>query len=124
MTRILLALAGLAALTACASAPQHTASAPAGQRDCFRSENISGYSVIAERTLRIDVGANRRFALTTESSLRGAERELRLGVQSGSGFLCEGDALNVRIFAAGPPERFWQVVRIERLPDEAPVEGS
>lgn len=124
MIRMAFAAAALSALAACASAPQQNVAGPDGQRDCFRNENVSGYSVTGDRTLRVDVGPSRAYALTTESSLQSARREIQLGLQTGSGFICEGDALNVRIQADGPPQRTWQVIRVERLPEEAPVEGS
>lgn len=124
MPRLLITTAALLGLAACASAPQQNAAGPDGQRDCFRNENVSGYSVTGDRTLRVDVGPTRAYALTTESSLQSARREIQLGLQTGSGFICEGDALNVRIQAAGPPQRTWQVIRVERLPNDAPVEGS
>lgn len=120
---LLLAAAGLA-LAACAAQGRTEASAPPAGRDCFRAAEINGYGVMGDRTLRVDVGANRRYALTTSSTLAGARSEIQLGVQADTGFICEGEALAVRIVSLRDPSRVWQVTDIARLPDEAPIEGS
>ncbi|MGE0594966.1 MAG: DUF6491 family protein [Hyphomonadaceae bacterium] len=124
LRKLLSAAAGLG-LAACATqqTPAQTA-IPGDGRDCFRAADINGYSVIADRTLRVDVGANRRYALTTTSTLQGARSEIQLAVQADSGFICEGEALSVRIISLRQPSQTWQVTNIARLPDEAPVEGS
>ena len=120
---VLIAAMGLG-LAACASTSSQTTGAAPEGRDCFRNNDITGFSVTGERTMRLDVSTRGRYQLTTATSLLGARQALQIAVESGPGFICEGDALNVRLIAPGPPRQFWNVVRIERLPDEAPVEGS
>lgn len=62
-----------------------------GPRQCFNASSVSGFRVVNDRTVDLDVGANRSYRaelLGTCPDVRGA---LGVGIQTqgGSGFVCD-----------------------------------
>lgn len=112
-------LAGLAlTLAACAAAGTQTtasATAPSG-RDCFRNEDINGFNVEDENRVRIRVGANRNYFLTTDWNARQLSWSHVLAIRSQTGWICTGSPMDVRIVGS-QPVRSYYITNIERGPD-------
>lgn len=127
MIRIMLA-AGAALLAAgCASTDQtaSTAAAAPGGRDCFNARSVNGFGVIDARTVRVDVGANRAYALTLMSDARELNYNERLGIESDQNWICTGNGLGVQVHSIDRNfPRSWPVTAIARLPDEQASAGS
>lgn len=122
MIRTILAAAALALSAGCAATQQSTADARAG-RDCFNANSISGFGVIDARTVRVDVGPSRAYALTLFSNASELRFNERIGVEaSPSDWVCVGDGvtgLTVHSFDR-PVRRSWPVTAVARLPETAP----
>jgi hypothetical protein len=56
-------LFALAATAACAAAGQAAAQTPGGQRDCFYSRNINGFTAVDDETVNIRVGVRDVYQL-------------------------------------------------------------
>ncbi|MGE0739886.1 MAG: DUF6491 family protein [Hyphomonadaceae bacterium] len=120
MNRLGLVLCALA-LSACASTEQ-TAQSGEG-RDCFRSEQVSGYSLVDDRHIGLSVGASRRYVLTTNWNARDLDWSHAIAIRSTTGLICTGNGLGVDVIG-GDPQRTYAIVGIERAPDDAPQQGS
>jgi hypothetical protein len=111
------------AMSACASTTANeTASTPGPGRDCFSSENVSGYNYIDNEHIQITVGANRRYILTTMFNARDLDWTNAIALRSSSGWICTGNGLGVEIIGGAPssPNRTYPITGIERAPDPAP----
>jgi hypothetical protein len=118
----LIALAGLG-LAACASTTE-TAASGGGDRDCFRSEHVSGYSIVDDNHVRITIGASRNYILTTMFNARDLDWTHAIAIRSSTGFICTGNGLGVELIG-GEPRRNYPISSIERAPDDPPpVQGS
>ncbi len=119
MVRYTLFAAALA-LAACAT-PQDSASnsaSPAG-RDCFNSNSVSGYSYIDNQHVGINVGANRRYVLTTMFNARDLDWTQAIALRSSNGWVCTGNGVGVEVIG-GDPRRTYPITAITRAADEAP----
>ena len=122
MIRMLTAIICLWTLAACAStAPgsEQTASS----RDCFRSEQVSGYNVIDNNHVGLRVGASRQYILTTMWNSRDLDWTHAIAIRSATGRICTGNGLGVDLIG-GDPQRTYPVSAITRAPGEEPVQGS
>jgi hypothetical protein len=122
MKSILTALLCLWTLAACAStdpAGDQTASS----QDCFRSEHVSGYSVIDDHNIAVSIGASRRYTLTTNWNARDLDWTHAIAIRSATGRICTGNGLGVDLIG-GDPQRTYPVSRVTRAPDENAVQGS
>ncbi|MDX2276445.1 MAG: DUF6491 family protein [Hyphomonadaceae bacterium] len=119
---ILLAATALFTLAACATAETDTAgAAPPADRDCFNVANVSGFSSIDDNHVRLSVGANRAYALTTSPRIIEARYFEHLGIRSTTNWICTGNGLGVDLIVPnGIPENY-RVTEIVRLPDDAPA---
>jgi len=118
MVRALM-FAGLAlALAACASAgaTTETAGAAPANRDCFRNEDINGFNVVDDNHVRVRVGANRTYILTTDWNASHLSWAHVLTVRSQTGWICTGSPMDVRIVGS-QPVRSYYITNIERGPD-------
>jgi hypothetical protein len=116
-------LAGVLALSACASTTGPTASATQpGGRDCFRSTDVSGYNVVDDHHVSLSVGARRHYILTTDWNVRDLNWSEQIALHSGIGWICTGNGLGVEV-SGGQPHRTYPVSGIARAPDPAP-QGS
>lgn len=122
MKSILTAILCLWTLAACASTEaggQQTASSS----DCFRSEQVSGYSVIDNDHVGLSVGASRRYVLTTMFNARDLDWTHAIAIRSATGRICTGNGLGVQLIG-GDPQRTYPVSAIARAPDDNPAQGS
>lgn len=122
MLRIAL-IAGALALSACASSTNATASNAGGDRDCFRSLDVRGYSVVDEHRVKLRVSPAREYILTIPQNSRELDWTHAISVRSSSNFICVGDPSGVQLMGGEPPMPF-QVTHIERAPTEHADQGS
>ncbi|WP_395645753.1 DUF6491 family protein [Terricaulis sp.] len=119
----LLAAAAALSLGACASTETaDNGSSGGGNRDCFRSLDVSGYGVIDESHIRVSVGANRHYSLGIRQNTRDLDWTHAIAIRSTTSFICTGNGLGVQL-VGGDPALTYPVTSIERLPDP-PVTGS
>ncbi len=107
------------ALAACATPESATEGAAPAGRDCFNSDNVSGYSYIDDRHVAVTVGASRRYVLTTMFNANDLDWTNAIAIRSSTGWICTGNGLGVEIIG-GEPRRNYPITSIERAPDEAP----
>jgi hypothetical protein len=118
-----LAITALVALSACATEPGDQAAAPA-DRDCFNANNVTGFSYVDENHIRLSVGANRNYTLTTMFNARDLDWTQAIAIRSTTNWICTGNGLGVELIG-GDPRRTYPINEIAREPDEAqPVQGS
>lgn len=120
MLRIFTALICLWTLAACAST---ATPGNQGSLDCFRSDQVSGYTVIDNYNIGLNVGASRRYVLTTSWNARDLDWTHAIAIRSATGRVCTGNGLGVELIG-GDPRRTYPVSAIARAPDDAPVQGS
>jgi hypothetical protein len=119
---ILLAAAALT-LVACSStagAPTETASAPA--QDCFRNDDIFGYSVLDDHNVEVRA-RGREYIFTTSWNARDLDWTQAIAIRSTTSWICTGNGLGVEIIG-GDPQRRYPVNGITRKPEEPEPTGS
>ncbi|MGH6952192.1 MAG: DUF6491 family protein [Vitreimonas sp.] len=122
MRRMGIVIAAMA-LAACASDPGAHQSA-ATSNDCFRTGDVSGYSVIDDTHVGFSVGASRRYVLTTMWNANSLDWTSAIAIRTATGRVCTGNGLGVELIG-GEPRRTYPIVSVERAPDDAPaVQGS
>lgn len=104
-------------LAACASTGADTAGA--GDRECFRSENVNGFNMVDRNTIEIRVGASRRYLLTTNWPTTELNFAERIAIRSTTGQICTGNGLGVEIIGGHPPIAY-PIQGIVRAPEPAP----
>jgi hypothetical protein len=113
-------IAAALALTACATQQETAAtSTPPAGRDCFNSDLVSGYTYVDNQHVGINVGANRKYVLTTMFNARDLDWTRAIALRSTSGWICTGNGLGVEVIG-GDPRRTYPITEIVRAPDEAP----
>lgn len=122
MIRIFTALICLWTLAACAStdAPGNQSAAT---RDCFNSDQVSGYGVIDDHNISVSIGASRRYILSTTWNARDLDWTQAIAIRSSTGRICVGNGLGVSLIG-GEPQRTYPVTQISRAPDDNAVQGS
>lgn len=120
MLRILV-IASALALSACATGEQATANS-GESRDCFRTLDVRGYSVLDEHRIGVRVSSQRQYALTIPTNTRDLDWTHAIAIDSVTSFICVGRPSGVTLVGGEPVFRH-QVTAIERIPTEA-VEGS
>jgi len=121
MIRIFTALICLWTLAACASTD--TADSQSAARDCFNSDQVSGYGVIDNHNISVSIGASRRYILSTTWNARDLDWTHAIAIRSSTGRICVGNGLGVTLIG-GDPQRTYPVTQISRAPDDDPVQGS
>ncbi len=109
-------------LSACAATP-HTVSANAAERDCFFAESVSGYSVVDDHNVRVNVGASRAYILSTNWNARDLDWTQTIAIRSTLGRICTGNGLGVDIIG-GDPRRTYPITSIARAPEEPANQGT
>lgn len=122
MLRIAL-IASALTLSACASSTGATASNAGSERDCFRSVDVRGYSVVDEHRVKLRISPAREYILTIPQNSRDLDWTHAISVRSASSFICVGDPSGVRLMGGDPPMPFM-VTNIERAPIETADQGS
>jgi hypothetical protein len=125
MKRILTAFSAIFALwtlAACASTAPGDGQPP-NSRDCFRSEQANGFTVIDNTHIGLSVGASRNYVLTTMWNARDLDWTQAIALRSTTGLICTGNGLGVELIG-GDPQRTYPIVSIDRAADDQPVEGS
>ncbi len=122
MIRIFTALICLWTLAACATTPS-SGDQTANASDCFRSEQVAGYSVIDNNHIKLSVGASRDYVLTTMWNARDLDWTHAIAIRSATGRICTGNGLGVELIG-GDPQRTYPVSQVARAPDDNPVQGS
>lgn len=120
MRTLILAAAALA-LTACATQTTQTAETPTG-RDCFRNDDVFGYNIVDDHSVRVRVGT-RHYILTTNWNARDLDWSQAIALRSTNGWICTGNGLGVEIIGGRPP-RTYPVNVIAREPEAPPATGS
>lgn len=95
-----LAISAALALSGCVSAPAPT------DRDCFLNRQINGYSVIDNHHVRVSVGANRHYVLTTDWNAHDLEWGEVIAIRSSSDWICAGSGLGVDLIGGQPRRRY------------------
>ena len=117
----ILAIAALA-LASCASLETQTAAT--SDRDCFRPDDVSGYTVIDDNHIGVSVGANRDYVLTTLFNARDLDWTRAIAIRSSTSWICTGNGLGVSL-VGGDFNRTYPVNGIARAPETEPaVQGS
>lgn len=122
MKRILTAILCLWTLAACATT-EATDRQSASSRDCFNSDQVSGYSVVDDHNIAVSIGASRRYILTTNWNARDLDWTQAIAIRSATGRICTGNGLGVDLIG-GDPRRTYPVSQVARAPDDNPVQGS
>lgn len=122
MIRIFTALICLWTLAACAST-DGASNQTASSSDCFQSDQVNGYSVIDNNHIKLSVGANRDYILTTLWNARDLDWTHAIAVRSATGRICTGNGLGVELIG-GDPRRNYPVSEIARAPADETVQGS
>lgn len=116
----------LSTIVACAPQPlAGRASAPvsAGARQCFSSQNVSGFNLVGERAVDLRVGANRVYRAELFGFCPGLRSALGVGVRArgGSTFVCDDQDLEL-IVPSDIPGRGPNVCQVRALRRLAPAE--
>ncbi len=123
MKTILTAIFALWTLAACASGGG-SETQTSSSTDCFRSEQARGFSVVDNTHIKLSVGANRDYILTTMWNARDLDWTQAIAIRSATGRICVGNGLGVDLIG-GEPRRTFPIVSIERAPaDEPAAQGS
>lgn len=125
--RTLAAVCLAAALMGAAAWAQTPAEDPApaeGDRDCFRPNQMSGWRLIDNHTMRIRINGTRIYALTTDSSMRILRDDYSMALRGPSDWVCVGDGAGVEIHSTGDFRRTWFVDSVTRLPRDGADEAE
>lgn len=123
MLRIFTSILCLWTLAACASTDNTAQQTASSSSDCFRAEQVNGYDVVDNNHVRISVGANRHYILTTLWNSRDLDWTHAIAIRSSTGRICTGNGLGIQLIG-GDPSRTYPVSEIARAPDDVPVQGS
>lgn len=85
-------------------------------RDCFRSENVNGFSMLDRNTIEVRVGASRRYLLTTDWPTTNLNYAERIAIRSTTGEVCTGNGLGIEL-VGGEPVANYPIQSIVRAPE-------
>lgn len=117
MLRTTLIAVAVLGLAACAS--DGASSANSG-RECFSSSSVNGYNVVDDHTIRVNVGASRRYLLTTAWNTRDLNWTQAVALHSPTGQICTGNGVGYEL-RGGDPVRPYLLTGIARQPDDVPA---
>jgi hypothetical protein len=104
-------------LAACASDPGAQAS-NAGGRDCFRDSQVSGFNVVGDNAVKVNISPSRDYLLTTNRSVHQLRSEEHIAFEgTPSGLVCVGNGDGVLLRGGDTPEP-WIITAITRAPEE------
>lgn len=118
--RVLIASAALLAVLSAAPAfAADKAEKPKPDRSqCFRADDINGFSVVDDQTVDVSIGPKNVWRLSLFAPARDLDTTLRIAVESrGSSWVCQG--MDATVIAPGPigPERY-PVTAVRKLTPE------
>jgi hypothetical protein len=89
-----------AALAGCAAQP--AAMAGTSGRQCFRAQDVNGYTPVSDNVVLVQAGASRYFRLDLAGSCPNIDWSRRIALQStaGSSWVCQG--LDAEVIAPDP----------------------
>lgn len=93
-------------------------------RDCFRSDDVSGFGVVDNDTIRVSVGANRDYLLSAPRAGRDARWNAEIGLRSTTDWICTGNGLGVDLYVHESFTRRFPVRNIVRAPDPTPASNE
>lgn len=120
MRTYLLSAAGALALAVSAAAPTHAETKPAAPT-CFQSANVSGWTRVDDKTVRIQANGGKQFDLELMSPPPSSlfQENLILKAEP-SGSVCTGNGLGVSIVTGGiAAAPSYQVVKVTQAPSVA-----
>lgn len=112
----LLALAALG-LAGCATG---TPAEPGSSNDCFRTSDVSGFEYVDQNHVRVRVGANRTYLLTTNWDATSLNWTFAIRMESTLDRVCVGNGVGTYIYGGDPPQRYT-ISRVEREMDDTPA---
>ncbi len=117
--RALVIGAATLALGACATNDQM---ASEDRGDCFRAASVNSWGIVDNNHVRVTVGANRNYILTTAGNANSLDWS-RVVALEGPSYICTGEPIGVAI-TGGQPVRSLIVTHVAREPDMNAVQGS
>jgi hypothetical protein len=114
-------LSAALALAACAS--PGTAASVSPPRDCFRSLDVHGFSIVDDHRVEVRINAARRYILTIRRDTNDLDWANSISVRSPTNFVCVGRPVGVQI-VGGNPETAYTVTAIDPAPPREANEGS
>ena len=121
MKRMGILIAAAFALAACATAETETAS-DTTRRDCFRPDDVSGYSVIDDHNIGVRVGT-RNYILTTSWDARDLDWTQTIALRSRTSWVCAGEGWDLELIGGTPP-RHYPISHVARAPNDEQPTGS
>lgn len=115
-------LATALALAGCASPTGASSASASNDRDCFRTLDVRGYSVVDDHRVQLRVSPSRQYIVTIPQQTRDLDWTHAISVRSMSSFICAGDPSGVQLMGGDPPFPY-QVTNIERAPTDV-AQGS
>lgn len=105
---ILIGVAGLAVMAACAAQPGPPAlAAQSSGRQCFLARQVNGYTPVNDQAVDVQVGANRYFRLSLGGFCPQSAFSQRVALRTtgGGDWICQGLDAEIIVPFAGGPER-------------------
>ena len=121
--RTILLAAAAVTLTACAT-EQSASMTPAEDRDCFRAQSVSGYTVVDDHNVRVSVGANRHYTMHTSWNVNDLDWTQAIVLESDSSWICTGNVFGQVEVTGGALGRSFPIQTVTRDPDPPGQEGS
>jgi hypothetical protein len=121
--RTVLLAAAAASLAACAT-EQSASTNPSADRDCFRANSVSGYSVIDEHNVRVRVGPSRSYTMHTNWNVNDLDWTLAIALRSDNGWVCTGNVFGQVELVGGTLGRTFPIQTVTRDPPPPGQEGS
>lgn len=110
-------------LAACTTTAGQEASS-SGARDCFRTEQVSGYEVIDEHNIRVRVGPARSYTLNTTWNANDLDWTNALALRSDTGWICTGNTRGGVEVTGGTLGRTYPIQTVTRDPPSPGQESS
>lgn len=115
---LLTALVSVLSASACASS-ENAGAAPSG-RDCFRNDDVNGFSVLDEHTVQVSVTANRAYLLDIAQNVRELDWSQQIALRSNDGWICTGNGVGVEVIGGQLGPRHYLVRSITPAPPRTP----
>lgn len=121
MRNLLSSAAGVMALAFITAAPAQAETKPAAPGACFQAANVSGWSRVDEKTVRVQANGGKQFDLELMSPPPSSlfQEDIVLKAEP-SGSVCTGNGLGVSVVTGGMVAApSYQVVKVTQAPSVA-----